>query len=837
MIESSELPLIVPGNLNPPLTPTLVTDGAGLEKVKGFLQRTEANGLFGLDFETNIPHYKDDFYDRRLRTIQVGDRNEQYVVDLLAFAETKERLIEGQGNYKPATYFQPIVDVFEPFLNTNKILKVGANLAFEYITAKWCLGIRLWHLYSVDIAEKILYAGLVHFKTKGFWGLDDMVARYMKVQVDKSLQKSFDLETPLTEDQVIYAALDTRLPLPIRLFQLKRLQDEGLMATNQIEQDSIGAFADIHMNGVRVSKPLWTQRVKDNEEKHKKNLALLDSFFIPVVGRKGVPPFDLNALENAWRDLGVDNAEVASIKANIKGTKDKLVKEGLKQILSEAVERQRQQKAAAKDAFYKARKEVSEAMKALPKCEGEARINYDSNPQLLAALQQMKGLKRIDDTSDETLESLAPKHPVIAALRDFRTTQKALSTYGMQWTTSWQNKPCVEEGWEHPKTGRIHSVIGQLNAETGRTSSVKPNLQNLEQEDEVRAAFIADEPDPNIRISVCCDADTSDVGIQGEPHYICDKCLTHCDTKPEEYCIVTCDMSGAELRIIADYGQVKTWIDAFNKGWDVHSVSTEILYFDEWASETCKGGEKYFDKEAGKEIELPPCAYFAKDHKKCKCPGHNKRRNDTKATNFLLCYGGGPRALAQGIKKTETEARELMVLHEQKFPDVWGYLKRAGQEAVQKLEARTMFGRRRLFRTPNWENAKIEAKARLLDKDIDDREPTTQEINRALAGMYGSIERRGKNHGIQGTNADIIKRAMGCGFDKDGKPYLWHILEPEYKAKLINMVHDELVVQCPKRYGHKVLEEIGDAYRRAAAEVMKHVRMGYEGHVDTRWRK
>ena len=120
-------------------------------------------------------------------------------------------------------------------------------------------------------------------------------------------------------------------------------------------------------------------------------------------------------------------------------------------------------------------------------------------------------------------------------------------------------------------------------------------------------------------------------------------------------------MAGAELRIIAELAQAKTWIMAFNKGWDVHSVSTEILEPEKWPALACKGGEKYFDKEKNKEVTLPPCEYYAlhtvetlkkyplgvvgeQMRQKCKCPAHAELRQKTKSINFLLCYGGGPDA-------------------------------------------------------------------------------------------------------------------------------------------------------------------------------------------------
>ena len=77
---------------------------------------------------------------------------------------------------------------------------------------------------------------------------------------------------------------------------------------------------------------------------------------------------------------------------------------------------------------------------------------------------------------------------------------------------------------------------------------------------------------------------------------------------------------------------------------------------------------------------------------------------------------------------------------------------------------------------------------------------------------------------------------MGCGRDALGKPYLWHTL-PKYKAKLLNNVYDELVIQCPKRFGEDVVQLVGDAFKRAAAEVMKQVEMTFEFNIADRWMK
>ena len=206
-----------------------------------------------------------------------------------------------------------------------------------------------------------------------------------------------------------------------------------------------------------------------------------------------------------------------------------------------------------------------------------------------------------------------------------------------------------------------------------------------------------------------------------------------------------------------------------------------------------------------------------------------------------------------------------MKLHESRFPDVWKYLERSGEDAKRRGEARDLFGRRRLFVEPNVESAtawyeeyeekKLELpeeqqaanifafKAKELREPKKDelwllrhRHPNPNEIRHAMRAMMGSVGRRGKNHCIQGTNASIIKRAMGSGVDKNGVGYLWHTLL-QYKAAILNMVHDELVIQCPRRHGEAVMALVGDAFKRASAEVMHLVEMTFEGTISDRWQK
>jgi ribonuclease D len=714
---------------------------------------------------------------------------------------------------------------------------------------KWNFGRRIWHLYSTDLAERVIQAGgNISLKQYAKFSMEALVARYFGLKIDKSEQKQFDLKTPLTPSQIMYAALDIRMPLALRLAQMQKLVPDQLLTTATIEFDAVGSYTDMHLTGQNLDDARWKKRIDAVNARRVEEVKILDETFIPIVGRKSeaINYVELERREKIWREgFNEPTAEEIAKAAEIRQEKRPEQKEALRAELKALKAARSALKSEARSAYTELSKERTAKLKIIEKCEGEAFLNYGSNTQLLEAVKTFRGMGSIDSVGDDTLIKFNDR-PIIQVLRKYRKGKKETGTYGVQWITRWITKPCKEEGFRHPGDGRLHCLFNQLEAETGRSSSSKPNAQNLPQDDEVRACFICDPVDAS---------------------------------EPEGYVIVTVDMSGAELRIIAELANAKTWIMAFAKDQDVHSVSTEILYPEKWPTLRATSIK---DKKTGLMVPYE-CEYYkqAKEtyilpngqvinagdllRKKCKCPGHNELRNGTKATNFLLCYGGGPDALADGIGCSLEEAKKLMQLHESKFPDVWKYLERSGEDAKRLGEARDLFGRRRLFLEPTVETAtawfeefeekKLELpelqqeenifnfKAKELREPNEEetwllthRHPNPGEVRQAMRAMMGSIGRRGKNHCIQGTNASIIKRAMGCGFDKNGVGYLWHTL-PQYKATLLNMVHDELVIQCPKRFGEQVKALVGDAFKRAAAEVMSQVIMEFEGHIADRWMK
>lgn len=855
--------------LQPPLNVTLIQDEAGLDKLDDFFNR--CGGIVGWDIETDP---KKDFFWRRIRTIQFGNTQEQYVIDLLPFFDNNSDLLfKLQGSYgiHLPERVRALMSRLKRVLCSKEHLKVGVNLSFEYQNFYWLLGLRAFNFFCCSITERCIWAGAHSLKDYSFYSMDEMMQRYFGVQIDKTLQESFTMDQPLTWDQVLYAALDTRFPLSLRSVQMlilngetvQSLQKKGLMSWKylknidavledefsnlitgdnlteiaKIENDAIGAFEDMHVHGERLDRPRWLQRVAARRADLKTLIRdRLDPVFLPIVGSKHDMPSDqqLAAAEATWKELNKVRPDELRLAKEWRLAKKSTetqaafeeqftgvlqTKTGEKRVLkAEIVRKAEKEKLKAHHAELKRRRSAINKLAA--KCEGEALINYGSPTQVINVLKGMKGLAGLEDTDDDSLEEYS-HIPAVEAFREYRTLTKEIKTYGDQWVQEWKIKPSKKEGWLHPGDGRLHCVFNQYDAETGRSTSEKPNGQNLPRDKEVRNCFVVDPPD---------------------------------EDEPEGYVMVTADMSGAELRILADLANEPVWVSAFNRGEDVHCICVELM-----------------DDEAWKPLAQPGCLYYELRpdgtplHKACKCEAHKTLRNDMKPMNFGIPYGISAPALSKQIKKPVAVIEERLDKHKANFARLWAYVDASGKDAQMLKKSFDMFGRRRLFPEPTWDRAKQKAMADYADdleyeEDVQElnkanfialngRKPTKEEqwllfhrlpsnkqIGRAFKAMHGSIERQGKNHPIQGTNATIAKLAMGSGYCPDGKPYLWHTL-PQYKAKLLKFVHDELVVQCPKRYGQKVADLIGDAFKRAAAEKMKRVVMEFEFNIAAYWMK
>ncbi|HBL71548.1 MAG TPA: DNA polymerase I [Bacteroidales bacterium] len=134
-------------------------------------------------------------------------------------------------------------------------------------------------------------------------------------------------------------------------------------------------------------------------------------------------------------------------------------------------------------------------------------------------------------TSEDTLESLRGKHPIVGLILEQRGLKKLLSTYI-------DALPALI----NPKTGKIHTSFNQAVTATGRLSSSNPNLQNIP---------IRDATGREIRKAFSCG--------------------------PDEY-FVSADYSQIELRIMAHLSGDKAMIKAFNSDQDIHAATAANIY-------------------------------------------------------------------------------------------------------------------------------------------------------------------------------------------------------------------------------------------------------------------
>jgi DNA polymerase I-like protein with 3'-5' exonuclease and polymerase domains len=821
MPDSIALPQLNPAALVPALNPTVVVDGAGLERLADYLSRVTE---FAVDYETNIV---DGFYRRRARTLQIGDRNEQYIIDFLAFAGSTDRLIRGQGHYRRTpemleegrSIFEPVVKVIGPAMQSNSHLKLGHNLEFEYVVSKWCLGLRPWNFYCTQIAERLIRNGAdgTYAWASGVFGLEDLVRNYLRVEIDKSHQKTFDLETPLTDSQALYAALDVRFPFAVRDHQAKLIREGKLERVTQIEMNAIPPFGDMHLNGILVDAEEWWKIIHDNQDALKEAYTQLDKFFIPVVGRKeAYDPAETARVQGIYEatmaekppvELSEPTGREAELAAMIQQSRKDLAYKATLQEQRAVLQSERKQKIEIWKAAWAERKLETRAVfhaerakgnqaatREYAKMKGEAAINYNSTQQLRAALLAGNfgfDEKNLPDTSDDTFERHVTK-AVIAPLRAMRSNEQALKTFGDRWVTprdklSTIGKP--KPGYVDPDTGRIHGKFLQLGADTGRPSCTNPNLYNIPRQDRYRAAV----------------------------------------KSRDGYDMVTKDCSGQELRILTQYSKEPAWVEAFQNKQDVHSISAEMMIPEKWAALALR--EESTIIKDGKAKVYPACAFYFQNKIKCACPDHKDERDKMKAVNFGIPYDKQAASLALELGIGLTEAETLLANWKRTFLATTRTMRFLRESAYDKGEARSLSGRRRIIRTVEWEDARKSAIER------HGKDATQVQVTRAYQGMIAARKREAGNLPIQGSGADMMKEAMGCGFDSNGKPYLWHLLEPEYGALLENYVYDEFVTESPEANSEAVSSEVSDAIIRAAAEFVTIIPMESEGAIAKRWRK
>ncbi len=224
--------------------------------------------------------------------------------------------------------------------------------------------------------------------------------------------------------------------------------------------------------------------------------------------------------------------------------------------------------------------------------------------------------------------------------------------------------------------------------------------------------------------------------------------------------LIACDYSQIELRIMAHLSEDPALVRAFASGADIHRATAAEVF------------GKPLDEVSGNE------------------------RRAAKAINFGLMYGMSAFGLAKQLDIGRGEAQDYIALYFNRYPGVREFMERTRKEAHERGFVETVFGRR-LY----------------LDN-----------INARNQGLRAGAERAAINAPMQGTAADIIKRAM---IDIDR----W-VAGHADKAKMLLQVHDELVFESDVDFVDTL---VGEAIARMAAAAELRVPLVIDTGVGDNW--
>lgn len=379
-------------------------------------------------------------------------------------------------------------------------------------------------------------------------------------------------------------------------------------------------------------------------------------------------------------------------------------------------------------------KRLSELMSEIHAIAGQE-FNIDSPKQLQVVLfEQLKlpiqrKTRTGASTDQDVLEELATLHALPAKIIEHRHLSKLKGTY-------LDALPQMV----HPRTGRIHTSFNQVVASTGRLSSSDPNLQNIPirtaEGERIRRAFVA-----SSLASAAHGVSKSRIDSPREQQRsLFDSELDESVKAPElelvakqdqqsadgTWQLVCADYSQIELRVLAHFSQDQELIKAFAEGIDIHTAVASQVF-----------GVAREDVTSG-------------------------QRRMAKAVNFGVIYGQSAFGLAQALGIDKKEAAAFIDGYFAKYSGVTQFIEETLSEVRQSGYAKTILGRRRA----------IDGIRAVRNRNLN------------------MPERTAVNTVIQGSAADLIKRAMLAVHGA--------LIQAHHPGRMLLQIHDELVFEAPK---------------------------------------
>jgi DNA polymerase I len=228
--------------------------------------------------------------------------------------------------------------------------------------------------------------------------------------------------------------------------------------------------------------------------------------------------------------------------------------------------------------------------------------------------------------------------------------------------------------------------------------------------------------------------------------------------------LLSADYSQIELRLAAHMADVPTLKEAFRAGADIHALTASEVFGVPMAEMTAE------------------------------------TRRRAKAINFGILYGMSAFGLASRIQVPQAEAAEFIKAYFARFPGIKAYMERAKQECRERGYVETLFGRRCHL-------------------------PGIKDTNPARRGY---AEREAINAPLQGTAADIIKRAMAR--------IPAALAQAGLKARMLLQVHDELVFEAPESEAAETADLVKEVMEHAPLPALSlSVPLTVETGMATNW--
>jgi DNA polymerase I len=359
------------------------------KELEDFLRQSKE---ISLDIETTglCPHRE------RVVMIQIGDLKNQFIIDARSYTRTDLHKVLS-------------------LLESKDLVKIGANLKFEYKFFLANYGIRLQSLKDVIVQEMILECGRKLSK----WSLQALSEKYLSIHMEKDTRMEFTRigDSPFNLRQITYGVNDIVNPLKINEIQERLIKRDNLEVVTRLENQFVRVIAEKEFNGIYVDKKKWIDLYEQNLKEYHNSKKALDQYVI----------------DNKFYDfLSAPDLFNSDIRCLIEWSSQKQVVP-----------------------LFKRMKIPTKILDKVKTKSLKEKTNLDQDIFK-------------DSIGRAEMQQYEDKFPLVKLFLKYKKYEKAVTTYGAKWLTDFVN----------PVTGRVHSDFWQI-LNTGRISSRYPNIQQI----------------------------------------------------------------------------------------------------------------------------------------------------------------------------------------------------------------------------------------------------------------------------------------------------------------------------------------------------------------------